>query len=109
MWLEDIKRAVSEINEFTSSSKNFSDFSKDLKTQKAIERELEIIGEAMNRILKVCPNVQITSAKQIVATRNRIIHGYDTVSCDIIWLIITKHLPILSREIEEIIQELDKP
>ncbi|WP_101358457.1 MULTISPECIES: HepT-like ribonuclease domain-containing protein [Raineya] len=45
---------------------------------------------------------------QIIATRNRIIHGYDTVSCDIIWLIITKYLPILTQEIEQIMQELNK-
>jgi uncharacterized protein with HEPN domain len=72
----------------------------DLKSRKTIERDIEIIGEAMDRILKADPEIQITDLRKIVDTRNRIIHGYDVVSDDVIWLIINKSLPVLEKEVK---------
>ena len=83
-WLEDIDRSIREIYEFLPESQNFFLFENDLKTRKAIERNLEIIGEALNRILKLDPSIQITDSRKIVDTRNRIIHGYDSVTADIL-------------------------
>jgi uncharacterized protein with HEPN domain len=71
----------------------------------AIERNLEIIGEAVNRILNVYPEIRITHARKIVATRNRIIHGYDTVSEDIIWAIVTNDLKKLRKEVINLLDE----
>jgi len=102
--LEDIRQAVVEINEFLPEERNFFVFQKDLKTRKAIERNIEIIGEAMDRILKLDPKIHITDSRKIVDTRNRIIHGYDTVSDDVLWLIITKSLPLLEQEIKELLK-----
>ena len=65
---------------------------------------LEIIGEAMDRILKMDPNLRITHSRKIVDTRNRIIHGYDSVSADVIWLIINRYLPVLEREVAELLK-----
>lgn len=79
-WLADIKQAIQEIKQFQSDKNNFNEFQKDLKTKRAIERNIEIIGEAVSRILKVKPDFQITNARKIVDTRNRIIHGYGYVS-----------------------------
>jgi uncharacterized protein with HEPN domain len=76
-----------------------------LKTRKAIERNIEIIGEAVNRIINVNPEIKITNARKIVDTRNRIIHGYDTVSEDIIWTIVTNDLKKLRREIVNLLDE----
>lgn len=81
------------------------EFKKDLKTRKAIERNIEIIGEAVNRIINVNPEIKITNARKIVDTRNRIIHGYDTVSEDIIWTIVTNDLKKLRREIVNLLDE----
>ena len=104
-WFYDIARAIEEIESYYKDSpKNFDDFTKDLKTKRAIERNLEIIGEAVNRILEVDPNVKIENARRIVDTRNRIIHGYDTVSDDIIWSIVIKHIPKLKLEVEELLK-----
>ncbi|HPW67365.1 MAG TPA: DUF86 domain-containing protein [Salinivirgaceae bacterium] len=86
-WLEDIKRAIDEIEDFLPERRDFFEFQKDLKTRRAIERNIEIIGEAAKRILDVDPEIKITNTRKIVDTRNRIIHGYDTVSEDIIWAI----------------------
>jgi len=98
-WLADIKQAISEINEFLPDKKNFYQFKNDLKTKRAIERNVEIIGEAANRILKQAPDIEITNIKKIIDTRNRIIHGYDSVSDEIIWSIVVKNLPILEEEV----------
>lgn len=78
--LYDIKQAIDEINMFLPEKKNFLKFQKDIKTKRAIERNIEIIGEAVNRILKSDPNYPISNARRIVDTRNRISHGYDSVS-----------------------------
>ena len=67
--------------------------------------EIEIIGEAMNRILKKEPDFQITNARKIVATRNRVIHGYDSVSEDVIWAIVVQELPKLDKEIDELLKQ----
>lgn len=83
-WLADIKQAIHEIHLFLPDKKDFYAFRNDLKTKRAIERNLEIIGEAVNRIKKVNPGFSLANARKIVDTRNRIIHGYDTVSVEII-------------------------
>jgi uncharacterized protein with HEPN domain len=98
-WLADIKQAITEINDFLPDQKNFYEFKKDLKTKRAIERNVEIIGEAANRILKQLPDIAITDIKKIIDTRNRIIHGYDSVSDEIIWAVVVKHLPKLYEEV----------
>ena len=80
----------------------FLEFGKDIKTKRAVERNIEIIGEAMNRVLKLEPDIEISDSRKIVDTRNRIIHGYDSVSDDVIWLIAIRYLPILDKEIKEL-------
>lgn len=99
IWLEDIRQSIDEIEAFLPARSDFFEFKKDLKTRKAIERNIEIIGEAVNRILNANPAIRITNARKIVDTRNRIIHGYDTVSEDIIWAIVTNDLKKLKQEI----------
>ncbi len=102
-WLEDIDRSIDEIYGFLPEKRDFFLFEKDLKTRKAVERNLEIIGEALNRIMKLDPSISITDSRKIVDTRNRIIHGYDTVTADILWLIISKPLPILHKEVKRLL------
>ncbi|CAG5076705.1 HepT-like ribonuclease domain-containing protein [Parvicella tangerina] len=104
-WLMDIQNAIEEINLFIPDKKDFFQFQNDLKTKRAIERNIEIIGEAMNRILTVDENFPIENARKIVDTRNRIIHGYDKVSEDIIWAIVVKDLPLLYGEVTELIKK----
>ena len=102
--LKDIEQAVLEIYEFLPKERNFFEFQKDLKTRKAVERNIEIIGEAMDRILKMDPDIQISDSRKIVDTRNRIIHGYDVVSNDVIWLIVNKSLPVLKEEVKKLLK-----
>jgi uncharacterized protein with HEPN domain len=105
-WLYDILNAIEEIESFFSDRpKDFSFYQKDIRTKRAIERNIEIIGEAMNRVLNMDSNIELSNSRKIVDTRNRIIHGYDNVSDEIIWSITIKHLPILKAEIQKLLNE----
>jgi uncharacterized protein with HEPN domain len=103
-WLKDIEQAILEINSFMPEVRNFKNFQKDLKTRRAVERNIEIIGEAMTRILKAEPGIKISDTRKIADTRNRIIHGYDSVSEDILWVFIIRNLPTLDKEVKELLK-----
>jgi uncharacterized protein with HEPN domain len=99
-WLEDILRSIDEIFDFLSEVTDFVEFQKDLKTKKAVERNIEIIGEAVNRITNYkITKIEIQNARQIIGTRNRIAHEYDNISDEVIWTIIVRELPKLKEEI----------
>lgn len=104
-WLYDILSAIHEIETFLMDTPEFSTYQNDLKTKRAVERNLEIIGEAMSRVLKKDSSIVFSNSRKIVDTRNRIIHGYDTVSDEIMWSITNDHLPILKQEVEGFIIE----
>ena len=102
--LYDIKYSIDEIDFFfKGKNKDFKIYSKDLLLKRAVERNLEIIGEAMNRILKEEPDFPIRHARRIIGLRNQIIHGYDAVSDENIWGILQNHLPELKEEIKKLI------
>lgn len=104
-WLYDISKAIAEIESFfAEDSKTFAAYQSDLKTRRAVERNIEIIGEALNRILTRLPEIKISNARRIVDTRNRIIHGYDSVSDNIIWSIIITYLPVLQSEVASLLK-----
>jgi len=105
-WLFDILQSITEIDSYYENKpKRFYDYISDTKTKRAIERNLEIIGEAVNRIRKKDKNFKLDNAEKIVGTRNRIIHGYDKVSDDLIWSIVINHLPKLKEEIKELLNK----
>lgn len=105
-WLYDILNAINEIESFFEGRpKDFIVYQNDIRTKRAVERNIEIIGEAMNRILNNSPKIEFSNARKIVNTRNRIIHGYDTVSDDIIWSIVIKYIPTLKAEIQTALNE----
>lgn len=105
-WLYDVLQSIIEIESyFEDRPKVLKDYSKDIKTKRAVERNVEIIGEAINRILRKDNNFEIENAQKIIGTRNRIAHGYDKISDDLIWSIVINHLPKLKAEI---ISMLDK-
>ena len=72
--------------------------------RRAVEREIEIIGEAMNQVLKIDPDIRISSARKIISMRNRVIHGYDDVDDELVWGTIQRHLPILKNEVQELLK-----
>lgn len=105
-WLYDIKLSIEEIDGFFKNfPKDFKQYSKNTMLKRATERNLEIIGEAVNRIIKYHPDFPIENAKKIIGLRNQIIHSYDNISDENIWSIIHKHLPLLKNEINQLIQK----
>ena len=104
-YLYDIKFAIDEVDSyFTQKEKRFENYSKDILLKRAIERDLEIIGEAINRILSIDPELPIQNARKIVGLRNQIIHAYDNISDENIWGIIMNHIPKLKEEIENFLR-----
>ena len=101
--LYDILNSIDEINEYIAENRTYEHYCNSKILQRAIERNLEIIGEAMNRILKIDKNIPIQNVKEIIDTRNKISHGYDQVNHTIIWGIVIKHLPILKSEVENLL------
>ncbi|MFN8206069.1 MAG: HepT-like ribonuclease domain-containing protein [Bacteroidales bacterium] len=106
VWLFDIIQSIEEIeNYFSGQPKSFENYLKDRKTKRAVERNIEIIGEATNRIIRKDKEFELANAQKIVGTRNRIVHGYDKISDDLIWSIIINHLPKLKLEVQELLNK----
>lgn len=104
--LFDILKSIEEIESyFENEPISIVTYQGDVKTKRAIERGLEIIGEAVNRILKKDKSFKLENAEKIIGTRNRIIHGYDKVSDDLILSIVITQLPKLKMEISKLLNE----
>ena len=99
-YLSDILMAIDLIEKFTADITDFNTYQDDLKTQSAVERQLAIIGEALNHLNKTDPSLSIENDKKIIGFRNRIVHAYDSIDNSIVWAIINRHLPKLKVEIQ---------
>jgi len=107
-WLFDVKMAIDEIDSyFVNDQKDFFKYRKNVMLKRAIERNLEIIGEAVNRIITrdATFDNKITNAKAIIGLRNQVIHAYDSISDETIWSILINHLPKLKSEVENLISK----
>ena len=101
-YLVDISEAILHIEAFTVAIDSLESYEKNLLVKRAVERELEIIGEAMSRVLKMDESIPIESARRIVDLRNRVIHGYDKADDSVIWGILKKYVPLLKAEVEAV-------
>jgi len=102
-YLYDILSSINSIDEFLNYELNFEFYQSNKLVRRAVEREFEIIGEAVNRILKLDTSIDIDDARRIVSLRNWVIHSYDNVDNVIIWGIINKDLPLLRKQVEMLI------
>jgi uncharacterized protein with HEPN domain len=103
-FLYDIKESIESIENYLGEKRDFNIYISDKMLRRAVEREFEIIGEAMNRIEKIDSTIDISGKKQIINMRNRVIHGYDKIDNEIIWGIIIRLLPNLKQEIESLLK-----
>jgi len=103
-FLFDIQRACQVISQFTSGM-TFSDYSADLKTRSAVERQLEIVGEALGQMLGIFPEMEqhFPEAPRIISFRNRLIHGYASVSNQVVWTILETHLSDLNSKVDALL------
>lgn len=100
-YLFDILKAIELIEVFTFTTSDFNEYNKDIKTQSAVERQLGIIGEAVNNFDKSFPDQPLRFARKIIGFRNRLIHAYDAVDCAMVWAIIKRHIDPLKYEVNE--------
>jgi uncharacterized protein with HEPN domain len=104
-YLFDIISSIKSINEYLGEERDFNKYKANKLLRRGVERELEIIGEAIARILKIDPGIQIDNAQKIVDLRNWVIHGYDKIDDIIIWGIISKQLPVLKVQVENLLKD----
>jgi len=91
-YLSDILAAINKIELFVADTPTFESYTCDLKTQSAVERQLSIIGEAVNHFDRLSTTPVLDNARQIVGFRNRLIHAYDSMDNAIVWAILKRHL-----------------
>ncbi|MEB2777552.1 HepT-like ribonuclease domain-containing protein [Algoriphagus sp. D3-2-R+10] len=102
-FLLDILTSIDSIDQYLERERDFEKYLNQKMLRRAVERELEIIGEATNRLLKMNSDFPISEARRIVNLRNWVIHSYDSVDSVIIWGIIHKDLPLLQRQVKELL------
>ena len=103
--LEDIRTAIASIDLHLPGKRDFNFYTTHLTNKRAVERELEIIGEAVNRILKIDAAFPISYARVIIGLRNRVIHGYDTIDDNLMWRIVVRDIPALKDEVELLLKK----
>jgi len=101
----DILTAINNIDSYVGEKKYFNDYDNNPMLQDAVERNLEIIGEATNKLLNIEPEIKISNSRRMVDTRNKIIHGYDEIENSQIWGIIINYLPVLKKEVQLLLEE----
>ncbi len=106
LW--DMLAAAKRIETFTGG-KSFEDYQRDEMLRSAVERQFEIIGEAMTRLLKSDAVIAacITDNRKITGFRNTLIHGYDAIDDKISWGIVEHKLPVLRAELEKLLGHTD--
>lgn len=104
--LDDMRRACRLLAEFVTG-KTFADYSTDALLRSAVERQLTIVGEALNRLKKLDPAAasSITDARQIIAFRNILVHGYDVVKDEVVWGILETDLSALIRDVDALLSQ----
>ena len=105
MYLYDSMEASNLILEFTAG-KTFEDYKNNPMMKSAVERQFEIIGEALGQAVKKEPSLgkSIQNISRIVAFRNRLIHGYAHVSDEVVWGVVEKYLPILRKDLDHLLK-----
>ena len=102
-YILDIESIISEIEFVVSECKgSYTAFTENIMAVRTLERNLEIIGEAVSKMLKADPSIQIQHAQSIISLRNYLAHAYDSVELSVIWSIAVKHIPELKKEISHL-------
>ncbi len=101
--LADIEKTITLIDIHLEGRRDFAQYAANITKRHAVERALAIIGEATAKLLKFNPDIQLSYARTIVDLRNRVIHSYDTVDDTLIWKVIIKDIPVLLKEVQQLL------
>ena len=104
-YLFDIQRAAALLQGFIRG-KTFVDYQADAMMRSVVERQFEIIGEAMNKLAGVDEETarRISEYERIIAFRNILIHGYAVVDDRLVWNVAQTNLPILAKEVDALLE-----
>lgn len=102
-YLYDVLTAIQQIETFLGGKRDFSVYQQDAMLRSAVERQLIIVGEAVNRLRQLDENIPITASQVIVQFRNRITHEYDRIDDVNVWAILVKRLPTLKEEVKSLL------
>lgn len=102
-YLVDIILSIELIDDFFKNCTSYIDYTSDLKTKSAVERQLIIIGEVINKIKNI-EDLELSHSKEIINFRNRLVHAYDSIDDAIVWAIKHNHLPKLKTEVEALLK-----
>lgn len=107
-YLFDVRQACSRIAEFTAG-KSYADYSQDAMLRAAVERQFEIVGEALNRLAKLDGSLveQITDHRRIIAFRNILVHAYARIDDRVVWGVVETNLPTLAGQVQALLGEPD--
>jgi len=106
-YLFDIKISIDSVFEFLGDLRDFNVYLSNKLLRSGVERHLGIIGEAVNKILKLDATIDLEDARKIVNLRNWVIHNYDKIDDAIVWGIINKQLPVLKKQVDELLKKLN--
>ena len=102
LFLGHVLEAIAAIESFTAEGQ--AEFMADLKTQSAVVRQIEIIGEAVKNLDAVLvASEPAVPWRQIAGTRDRLIHAYFKVDLDAVWAMVTQDLPPLKENVRRIL------
>ena len=105
-YLLDLESLIRELETFKDLVGNdFLRFQNQPVVKRAVERDLEIIGEAVRALLALDPGVSISSSRKIIGLRNLLAHAYDGVEDELIWAILQKDIPQLKREVAQLLAQ----
>ncbi len=107
-YLWDVLNSAALIQQFVSG-RTLTDYSADAMLRSAVERQFEIIGEAIVQLSQRFPDTasRIAHFPQIIGFRNRLIHGYNFVADDVVWSVIETDLSLLQQQVKALLAELE--
>ncbi len=104
--LYDILQATDLVTQFTAG-KSFENYLEDVMLRSAVERQLGIVGEGLNRLRQADPETaaRVTGVRRIIGFRNLLVHGYDVVDSRLVWGVVERYLPTLRLEVAGLLSE----
>ena len=106
--LTDIQTCIGDIDVHLGGKRDFKVYLQNKTMRRAVERELEIIGEAVGKLLKLNPAISISYARLVVDLRNKVIHAYDSINNTIIWKIVNIDIPVLEKEVDKLLEQANE-
>ncbi|WP_144606489.1 HepT-like ribonuclease domain-containing protein [Algoriphagus algorifonticola] len=105
-YLFDFLTCIEEVEQFFEGKVvTLESLLEDIKTIRAVERELEIIGEATKKLIKISPSIAISDTRKIISARNYIAHEYGAITYETIVKVINENFPVLKKEGKKLLEE----